>query len=200
MPEYVVSSPPDASASFHPFASQFDIHFRGRRNAHGTYDLSHSTIDSDGKVKGKALMLKLPSADDASWLKLWSDHLYGVGPGLGVFPVAEDGTCCWGCIDVDSKTANAIGTSPQSLARKGGELGLPLIVCQSKSKNAAHLYMFAKTPVQPTAMRAILEGYRNQLGLPESVEVFPKVSPDTATEFPGGWVNMPYFGATRSTL
>ena len=197
MPEFLSSPPLDAAASLHPLASRFDKLFRGRRNAYGTYDLSNATIDSDGKVKGEGLTAKLHSVDDVFWLRLWTNHLSGIQPGLGVFPVAEDGTCMWGCIDVDSKAANALRIFPESLARKVGELDFPLIVCKSKSKNAAHLYLFAKTPVRPMAVRVILEGYRAPLGLPESVEVFPKVSADTDTEFPGGWVNMPYFGATR---
>jgi len=184
------------SQSVHPLAPKFDRLFRGRRNAYGTYDLSNVTIASDGKLKGSAQTKRLPSAEDETWLRLWTDHLLGKQPGLGVFPICETGTCHWGCIDVDCKFA----IDPRTLAQKVGALSLPLITCNSKSKNASHTYFFSKKPLPALMMRETMEDFRNQLSLPKEVEVFPNIAVDTDAELPGGWVSMPYFGLTRTGI
>jgi P4 family phage/plasmid primase-like protien len=175
-------------------ASQFDKLFRGRRNACGQYNTGDGAADARGKVKGSAVTLK--DVAEESWPQRWADHLAGRQPYLGVFPMNEDGCCYWGCIDVDTK----FKVSPVYLARIVAKRKMPLLVTLSKSREASHIFLFSDTPVPALRLRQVLENYRADLELPDDVEIFPKIEADSDTKFPGGWVNMPYFGASCQSI
>ena len=67
--------------------------------------------------------------------QLWSQHLAGEGPSLGIIPIMADNTSRWGCIDIDTypidyrKIINSIRT-----------LQLPLVPCRSKS-GGLHIFL-----------------------------------------------------------
>ena len=48
---------------------------------------------ADGKQEGKSYIVKQEVRDD-----LWTEHLNGNGPSLGIIPIMADNTVRWGCI------------------------------------------------------------------------------------------------------
>ncbi len=52
---------------------------------------------ADGKQEGKSYIVKKLVTEE-----LWSEHLAGKGPSLGIIPIMADNTSRWGCIDIDT--------------------------------------------------------------------------------------------------
>jgi hypothetical protein len=98
--------------------------------------------------------------------ELWAGHLAGKR-GVGVPPLLDDGTCVWGAIDVDVYDLDL-----PALVKKVQGLGLPLVVCRTKS-GGAHLYLFLSGVVLAVLVRTKLASWAVSLGYP-GVEVFPK--------------------------
>ena len=80
------------------------------------------------------------------------------------------------------------------LLRNVKEKKLPLHTTWSKSKGI-HLWLFADN-VPAKAMIDTLEWCRDQLGLPEATEIFPKQH-QIGPEDTGNWINLPFFGDQR---
>ena len=105
--------------------------FSGLTIAYGQYQKGDR--GTNGKLKGKAFIVRKNVTD-----KLWEDHLAGTPPALGIIPIREDNSCCWGCIDID-----VYNLKHHSLIKTIRNLKLPLIVCRSKS-GGAHIFLFTK--------------------------------------------------------
>jgi len=159
---------------------RFMQRFEGSSRAYGQYIASPAK--ADGKVKGDARTVR-GSPDIGHYAR----HLYASGPGLGVIPIREDGSCVFGAIDFDDRTVDHL-----ALARRVREVDLPLVVCRSKS-GGAHLYYFS-APIRASEMRLRLDKFRARLGMPENTEIFPKQD-DLEGKGIGNWINLPYFGA-----
>lgn len=118
---------------------------------------------------------------------LWMKHLAG-SDHLGVVPIMDDTTVCWGAIDIDSyKDFDLI-----KLADHVARLELPLIVCRTKS-GGGHLYCFTSEQVSAELMRGKLMEWAIALGYSGS-EVFPKQTRLAGLTDVGNWINMPYQG------
>ena len=117
--------------------------------------------------------------------ELWAAHLSGER-GLGIAPLRDDGTVRFGAIDIDVPTINHA-----ALEEATKELGLPLIVCRSKS-GGAHCYLFLREPLSAKKARGYLFEWASALGHP-GVEIFPKQEGLASTRDVGNWLNMPYF-------
>lgn len=111
--------------------------------------------------------------------------------GLGVVPVTDEGTCWWGAIDIDAHGEGEF-VDLRPLSMKVEAEGLPLVVCQSKSRGA-HLYLFLKEALPAAMVQATLKEWSGRLGHP-GVEVFPKQTKLTKDQI-GNWINLPYFNA-----
>jgi hypothetical protein len=161
--------------------TRFKAIFSGLDIAYGTYKIEGSR--SDGKQAGKAVVIRKPPTDD-----LWSKHLQGVEPSLGIIPIRADNSCIWGCIDIDQYPLDHKG-----LIARIRKLELPLVVCRSKS-GGAHVFLFTKTPVPAAEMQRYLTACAALLG-ESGREIFPKQAEilvergDT-----GNFLNLPYFG------
>ena len=68
--------------------------FEGLDSAYGQFKKENNRLSI--KVEGKPWVEKKPVSKE-----LWQNHLKGIGPNLGVFPLKRDGTCKWGAIDID---------------------------------------------------------------------------------------------------
>ena len=68
--------------------------FQGLDIAYGQYQPGER--GENGKQKGKAFICRGDVTDS-----LWSDHLEGKGPALGIIPITQANDCRWGCIDID---------------------------------------------------------------------------------------------------
>ncbi len=158
--------------------------FRGHENAHGTYDKedrSHGKVKVE--IKKTAKTLRSPPTTE-----LWEQHLLGERA-LGIVPISEEGVCYWGVIDVDTYTV-----SHQEIAARLEQLGIPMIVCRSKS-GGAHIFVFLSEPVPAAEMRTKLQEIASSLGYGQS-EIFPKQSEVLSDRGDvGNWLNMPYFRA-----
>ena len=108
---------------------RFKLIFNGLEIAYGQYIPSKN--GENGKLGGQAFTKREPLT-----LDLFTKHLEGKEPSLGVIPIKKDSTCCWGCIDIDSYDLKHI-----DIIRRMEKEKFPLVTCRSKS-GGAHLFLF----------------------------------------------------------
>lgn len=124
-------------------------------------------------------------------------HLDGV-TGLGAVPILDDHTCWFGVIDVDTPDDEP-SVDLEDLEQRIQGLGLPLVLCRSKSGDA-HLYCFGAEPLPAKLLRATLKKWAAQLGH-SGCEVFPKQDTlgvdDDGTRMLGNWINLCWFDASN---
>lgn len=166
------------------------------RKLHGLFlglDRKHGRSSPTGKTRadGKA-EYKSWTVDGPSTPELWEKHLAGE-EGIGIPPLRDDGTVGWAAIDIDIYGG---GLDHAALAKRAAELGLPLVVCRSKS-GGGHVLGFFKEPAPANRVRPLMEAWCEALGF-EAKEIFPKQDQlDEATPN-GNWLNMPYHGGDAS--
>jgi hypothetical protein len=171
--------------------SQFQALFLAYSKAHGIFEITETNAET-GKKKGRAQTIN-SQAPTSVWMK----HFKGQGIGLGLIPLLDDGKSVkWAAMDID---VNDIDHA--SLEKKVEDLGLPLIVCRSKS-GGAHCYLFLQKPCPARDVVDALTNWSAALGYP-GVEIFPKqtkreLDPQTGNPRPGNWINLPYFGAENT--
>jgi hypothetical protein len=156
--------------------------FAGLDSAHGT----HGEPDRDGlkwTIKRTARTLREPVT-----LELWLRHLRGERP-LGVVPIRDDGSCCFGGIDIDKYDENLL-----PVIERAERAGLPLVPARSKS-GGLHLWRFCP-PARAADMRGELRDMAARLGV-GGAEIFPKQEELVADRGDvGNWIIVPYFGST----
>jgi hypothetical protein len=164
-------------------APRFHTLFIGSSKSHGSFV---PTGEYDGpKQKGPTTTEPGPAS-----LEHWLVHLEG-HTGVGACPLLDDGTCIWGCVDIDIYD----GLNHGQIAALLVGHGLPALCSRSRS-GGAHVYVFAKEPVSSDLMVARLGEIARLLGHPRT-ELFPKQT--SPTTFGGNWVNMPYFDGDNTT-
>lgn len=165
-------------------AERMLVLFRGHQGAHGTYGREdRSSGRAKVEIKKTAKTLRDPPTAE-----LWLQHLEGERP-LGIVPISEEGVCWWGVIDVD-----LYNLVHRDVAARVAKIGLPLILCRSKS-GGAHLFLFLSSPVPAAELVEKLREIAASLGYGES-EIFPKQTEVLSSRGDtGNWLNMPYFRA-----
>ena len=167
-------------------AEEFKELFQGSEKAHGFFEINKDR--GDGKKQGTAKTVKTAGPS----VSLWESHLKGEY-GLGVIPIDEKNTCCWGCIDVDVYPLDL-----PALVIKIESLSLPLVTCRSKS-GGAHVFLFTTEPVEAGDMQDKLREIAAGLGY-SGLEIFPKQREVLVSRGDiGSWLNMPYFSGKTST-
>jgi hypothetical protein len=164
---------------------KFKSIFSGLDRAYGQY--KSEGAKSNGKIGGKAFIIKEPVTD-----KLWTEHLEGKDPSLGIIPIRDNSTCSWGCIDIDTYPLDH-----KKIIKKIRELELPLVMCRSKS-GGAHVFLFLKEPVQASLARDKLMEWSAEIGY-ANCEIFPKqieIKADRGDT--GNFLNLPYHGGDDS--
>jgi len=158
--------------------------FRGSELGHGTYEKEEKQPGKQkSEIKGTAKTLR-----GEATIAMWDKHLAG-NRSLGIIPVRTDGTCNWGVIDIDN-----YNLSHREIVEKTRNLGLPLVLCRSKS-GGAHLFLFTSEFVPAGDMIDKLRELAAVMGYGGS-EIFPKqVTVDIDRGDLGNWLNMPYFKA-----
>lgn len=120
----------------------------------------------------------------------YREHLAGrrwPGSSLGIYPLTDEGRCCWGVADVDlGDEASAWRLADALLA-----LGARPLVEVSKSKGH-HVWIFFGEWVPAYAARRLLLRAATESGVP--CEVFPKQDAITAETPYGNFVHLPYPG------
>jgi hypothetical protein len=182
--------------------------YTGNSKAHTTFEEGEYTR-RDGRPTESVWNLKnVRPGEPFLQVGDYERHLRGQGRSLLSIPIFDAGNgefnCLWGCIDTDRHNPTDVPIDHAELARKVSELGLPLVVCKSKGKKGAHLYLFLKDANgHPcTAIRKLLEFYKKKLQLPAECEVFPKqdalkIDKETGEMQIGSPVNLPYYGDSR---
>jgi len=154
--------------------------FSGLTIAYGQYQPGDRG-ENGSKQQGKAFIVRKDVNDE-----LWTNHLEGRGPALGIIPITDTNDCRWGCIDIDEYNFNHA-----SLVKIIRNYKLPLIVCRSKS-GGAHVFLFTKENIPASLMQSKLKKMAIILGY-EGSEIFPKQTEilvergDT-----GNFLNLPY--------
>tara|TARA_R110002050_G_scaffold181758_1_gene315249 strand:- start:3166 stop:4677 length:1512 start_codon:yes stop_codon:yes gene_type:complete len=161
--------------------------FTGLERAHGCTYVEKKNTDGT-KVKGQSFV-KRQHVDE----ELWSNHLKGIEPSLGIIPINEENKCRWGCIDIDSYA----GFDHKKLIIQIKKFKLPLITFRSKS-GGAHIFLFTTVPVDAELIRKKLVSIGSILGFGSS-EVFPKQIELKSKDDTGNFLNLPYFNATNTT-
>lgn len=162
--------------------------FRGFEGAHGTYRQEDRT---SGKVKVE-IKKTAKTVREPATAELWEKHLRGERP-LGIVPITMEGLCWWGVIDVDMYEI-----SHKDVVDKLQKMGIPLLVCRSKS-GGAHLFAFLKEPIPASDIINKLREVAASLGYGGS-EIFPKQTEILLDRGDlGNWLNMPYFEAEGGT-
>lgn len=161
--------------------------FRGCELAYGKYVVEY--VDEDkNKQTGRGYTIKEPVTDE-----LWTNHLKGEEPPLGIIPFVNDTEVHWGCIDIDIYT----GFDHKKLIDEIRKHQLPLVVCRSKS-GGAHVFAFFKDTISAVYLRKKLDSARKFLGYPKA-EIFPKQERVNFLEKNwGNWLNLPYFDGDNS--
>jgi hypothetical protein len=169
-------------------AERFFHRFAALDRVYGRYSLSKSALAAH--KPGQKLEGGAGTVHDAPTAKLWEEHLSGKVQ-IGLVPIRDDRTCCWGAIDIDDYTVDHAALDAQLR-----EMGLPLLMCRTKS-GGAHLYCFTSEPVAAELMRGKLMEWAVALGR-SGVEVFPKQTRLAGKNDDGSWINMPYSGGESS--
>jgi len=125
-------------------------------------------------------------------------HLAGTRSLLSV-PIYPHGQCYFGAIDLDRHGETDVPVDHTALAKRVTELGLPLVVCRSKSGKGAWLWLFLKgadgSPAEQ--VRRLLNHYAKVLELTGEIEIFPKQNGPLAEGQLGSGINLPYFSNDR---
>jgi hypothetical protein len=106
--------------------------FSGLTIAYGQYQPGDRG-DNGTKQKGKAFIVRKPVTDE-----LWTNHLGGEGPALGIIPITENNDCRWACIDIDEYVLDHV-----ILIKSIRNLKLPVVLCRSNS-GGAHVFLCTK--------------------------------------------------------
>jgi len=158
------------------FAAVFD----GLKAAYGTYRIDGKA--HNGKNLGKAQVLKSPRTN-----AIWEGHLSGKGAAIGIIPINEDNNCKWGCIDIDTYPLDH-----GKLVAQIRKLGLPIVVCRSKS-GGAHCFLFTTVWISAKQIRDTLQHIAAALGYGTS-EIFPKQTQLRLEKGDvGNFLNLPYY-------
>jgi len=193
-PGCAVASTAPASPISKPTIQRFRALFEGRDDAFGVSSV-FGDVRADGKREANSRLEHRPLTEEDL-----RKHLAGER-GVGILPARRDAGevdfCChFGVIDVDQYVGFDIG----ALARRAADRDRRLVVHRSKS-GGAHIYYRASAKATAASMHEMLRQYADALNLPADVEIFPKpIDDNNPGGYPGGWINLPYFGATRPAI
>jgi len=141
---------------------------------------------------------KATTADRAPTISDFMSHIKGT-EGVGVVAIRDDNTVTWAALDIDNHGEDHdIPIVP--LEAKSEALGLPFIMCRSKS-GGIHAYVFFKVPLAAGRVRELLADWSVKLGC-GGCEIFPKQSKlhrqASGNMSFGNWINLPYMGGKET--
>ena len=166
------------------FVTDFLNLFRGNLVSHGVH--YPETVTKEGeKAPGKSSVVHEEVTEE-----IVAKHLHGK-QGLGIIPINHKNCVNFSVIDVDVYPAN-----PKKYIAILRRANVPAICFRSKS-GGLHIFMFFSDEPEASKIRPSLMKLVGMLGLPKTVEVFPK---QTMLEEgkTGNWINLPYFNAAKT--
>jgi hypothetical protein len=147
-------------------------------------DLFSGRTDAYGTGEGRVIKTGLTRDQ-------YERHLYGWGPGLGVFPLRDDGTVSFGAIDLDRPDFDLAAQMRRLIPGAS-------YIERSRSGNA-HVWVFFDRPAPAWVVRGVLRTITQAVGEP-TVEVFPKQDRIRGHARYGNYINLPYHGDQRPIL
>lgn len=166
-------------ASVKPFVSDFLELFKGNQESHGVHYPETEAKEGE-KAAGKSLVVHEPVTEE-----IVTKHLHGK-QGLGIVPIDHKNKVNFAVIDVDVYPAK-----PKKYIAILERSGVPAICFRSKS-GGLHIFIFFSDSPEASKIRPSLMKLVGMLGLPKTVEVFPKQTM-LETGKTGNWINLPYF-------
>lgn len=113
-------------------------------------------------------------------------HLESEDNAVGFFPLRPDGKCKFAVLDFD------IYAEADAMHRRIVSCGAPFICFRTKS-GGLHVVAIVPEAIDVLDMLAHLESWRDYLGLPKKIEIFPKQKKFVKNSF-GNWINFPFAG------
>ena len=168
-------------------AEQLESLYRGLQRAHGTYTVTHADSAKHGKMAGKAITVY-----EQPTVQKWQDHIDGK-VGLGIVPIDEQNTCCWGAIDIDVYAENTL----QQVDELVRQLNIPAVCIRTKS-GGVHVTVYLTERVAARIVRSKMMEIAAAIGR-AGVEIYPKQTSLAGEKDCGNWLNMPYFDAANTT-
>lgn len=148
-------------------------------------------FDSDLIALGATTPGALVWSNEVQWTRSFSSHFAGVMD-IGVYPRRDDGTCRWGCVDIDT------GDFSEALEVFGWlrQAGIGAWIEASGSwkdltKRGYHVWVFAEDWLPAHYMRALLVEIVHHAGLDPKTEINPKQIEATKKGV-GNCVRLPY--------
>lgn len=122
----------------------------------------------------------------------YAAHLAGLDPGLGIFPLLDDGRCYFAAVDLDKPDLESAKTISELLPPK-------TFIERSRSGNY-HVWAFFEEGIEAWIPRALMKHVcAAVLGPKERPEIFPKQ--DTLRPgMVGNYINLPFHGKDRPIL
>ena len=159
--------------------------FDGLRTAYGITTKTGEIRARDGKHETRNSIIRSEPTN-----ALYQKHLDGIEPGLGIVPINENNLCKWGCVDIDEYNLDH-----QEIINKTKDF--PVFLFRSKS-GGGHLFIFTKEWVPASLMRTKLKMLAAHIGKSGS-EIIPKQDVKRSDKSVGSYLNLPYFGGSRTT-
>lgn len=163
-------------------ALKFDLLFEGRRDVRGV-------LRSDGSIECVREVRRITHT---------SAHLDG-RESLAVYPLMDDGTCRWACVDFDctGNPEDAVEAACE-LQKTLGTVNITSWLELSKGKGA-HLWVFFSEKVRGALAKGLLSAALGLAGVPAGVGkgVIPEIFPKQESLSPGqvgNCLNLPYYG------
>ena len=153
-----------------------------KRDANGHPVVESRKIETDNRTVHESI-----TRDD------FAKHLNGHN-GIGVIPLCEDDTVHFAAIDID--IYNEDPEWPAQIAKRIRTL--PLTVTLSKS-SGLHIWLHSFSGMPAKTAVEYLKAVASQLGY-AGCEIFPKQIRRFGKDDVGNWINLPYFGDTRTIV
>lgn len=120
----------------------------------------------------------------------WTEHLAGMGSGIGIAPLRPDNKVMFAAIDLDEPDFEAARLMQSFIPG-------PSFIERSRSGNA-HIFVFFSDPIEAWIPMGVLKEVTLAAGK-KFVEVFPK-NHDFSKVKLGSYINLPFHGTDRPTL
>ncbi len=148
-------------------------------------ELFSGRLDAWGSVEGRSN--KEPVTEEH-----YRRHFAG-DTSLGIYMLKDGNVCPFFAVDIDKKEF-ALALNVRAAFK---EIGIPVYIAESKSKGY-HVYGFLQTPVEARFIRAVGLFLLEKLAI--KAEFFPKQDALDDLIPLGNYINLPYFGKTRTFM
>ncbi len=174
-----LSSTPASASHTERTTQEFARLFCGRDDIYGTFVPAADGSDEVYEAKHGAV------TEDH-----YAQHLAGART-LGIYPLLDNGTCRWACLDFDTPDIEPVRRCQRTLAKYGSHAYI-----ETSKRKGHHLWVLFSAAVSAKHVRRVLRTVLREADCDPDTEVFPKqdtLKTDHGARF-GNMVNLPYAG------